>query len=110
MSVLGITNAVLLFAGPRKDFFPLSPTASRLATWSVGALVRCVFHAFEQRRRTKNIGIARCQCSLGPDVARKACEDDHVLVFAEPCRPDTPDYEVRLSCGKQNTELVEFMG
>jgi hypothetical protein len=99
MSVPGITNAVLLFAGPRKHFFPLSPTASRLATWSVGALVQCVVHASERRQRTKNIRIARRQCSLSPDVARKACEDDHVLVFAEPCRPDTSDYEVRLGCG-----------
>lgn len=42
-------------------------------------------------------------------MAGEACENDYVLVFAEPCRSDASDYEIRLSCWKQDAELTDLV-
>jgi hypothetical protein len=43
-------------------------------------------------------------------MARKASENDHIFVFAEPLRFETTDYEVRLSSWEQDTKLVKLVG
>jgi hypothetical protein len=54
----------------------------------------------ERRQPTQDIWITGRQRPFSTHVARKASEDYHVLVFAEPLRLETTNYEVWLSCWK----------